>query len=116
MRPTMVPWASVNDSYSHRIPPKQQRYTILINKVLLTMCSAGARDPAKEDCEKCVRLAFGNIITGLRLQFLPVRSRQAASQTRALPLWICATLQKNSSCFCFVPAPPLSELMWPGAR
>lgn len=55
----MVPRASVNDSYSHRIPAEQRRYTILINKVLLTMRSAGARDPAKEDCEKCVRLAFG---------------------------------------------------------
>lgn len=35
---------------------------------------------------------LGNIITGLGLQFLPVRSRQAAAQTGALPLWICATL------------------------
>lgn len=44
MRLTMVPKASANDSYSYRIQSqsKQQGYTILINKVLLIMCSAGA--------------------------------------------------------------------------
>lgn len=44
MRLTMVPKAPLNDSYSYRIQAetKQQGYTILINKVLLIMCSAGA--------------------------------------------------------------------------
>lgn len=44
MRHTMVPKASLSDSYSYRIQAetKQQGYTILINKVLLIMCSAGA--------------------------------------------------------------------------
>lgn len=57
---------------------------------------------------------LGNIITGPRLQFLPVRSRQAAAQTRALPPWICATLRKNSGCFCFLPAPPFvrADVAW----
>lgn len=61
MRPTMVPKAPLNDSYSCRIQAeaKQQGYTILINKVLLIMCLCRGRDPAKEDWEKCVRLGFG---------------------------------------------------------
>lgn len=44
MRLTMVPKAPLNDSYSYTIQAetKQHGYTILINKVLLIMCSAGA--------------------------------------------------------------------------
>ena len=44
MRLTMVPKASLNDSYFYRIQSetKQQGYTMLINKVLFIMFSAGA--------------------------------------------------------------------------
>lgn len=60
MRLTMVPKAPLNDSYSYRIQAetKQQGYTMLINKVLLIMCSTGAVILQKEDWEKCVRLGF----------------------------------------------------------
>lgn len=42
MRLTMVPKASLNDSYFYSIQANNRGYTILINKVLLIMCSAGA--------------------------------------------------------------------------
>lgn len=44
MQLTVVSKAQLNDSCSYRIQAetKQQGYTMLINKVLLIMCSAGA--------------------------------------------------------------------------
>lgn len=80
----MVPKAPLNDSYSYRIQAetKQQGYTILINKVLLIMCSAGAVILQKRIVKNVLGwgLGLGNIITVLPLPVSP--RRQAAVRIR----------------------------------
>ena len=89
MRLTMVPKASLNDSYFYRIQANNRGYTILINKVLLIMCSAGAVILQKRIVKNVSGWGFGgNIITVLPL---PVSSWRAGCWSRCesglLRLW-----------------------------
>lgn len=71
---------------------RQQGYTILINKVLLITCSAGAVILRKRIVKKCVRFGvLGNIITALPL---PVSPRRLLESAMNLDYAV-----KNTSCF-----------------
>lgn len=65
----MVPKTPLNDSYSYRIQTKHQSCTILINKVLLIMCSAVAVILQKRIVKNVSGWVLGNIITVVHSQF-----------------------------------------------
>lgn len=79
MRLTMVPKTPLNDSYSYRIQTKHQSCTILINKVLLIMCSAVAVIQQKRIVKNVSGWVLGNIITVVHLQFLSFSSNHCTS-------------------------------------
>lgn len=97
MRPTMVPRTPLNDSYSYRIQTEQRSYTILINKVLLIMFSAGAVILQKRIVKNVSGWGLGNLITALHIQFLRVRRLQFEPLHFLCESGLC---WDNSSCFC----------------
>lgn len=107
MRLTMVPWTPLNNSYSYRIQTEQQSYTILINKVLLIMFSAGAVILQKRIVKNVSGWGLRSIIIALHIPFRLVCRLPFEPLHFLCESGLCCD---NSSCFCFC----LSNLLLAG--